>query len=320
MMKIVDRARKAHVMTNNYEWTFSKNPEGQAFGAICDVRKRKKPWNTVVSETIPNFTINDPRSGGLFSFGYVVALPNVSDPPKDPENFWNWAWEITTKRRDLGFGILTKGFHIIHPKTIIASCTLGIFSHLIAGVKWYYKFHEDDRVELDMKITLYQYPGLFVKEPKIVCNGLMNFKDAICYDENGVTLEFFDFTKLPDPTKKTHQINNPRRYEVEFASEDGAILMITNDGGMQKWYDQANSAEAMHEDAGPLTVNKGRYCMPKDVLLSQWEIPYWPKEKISGLAMHIWEGGYGAPDCWNCFRPYPRQSIKYDVKLTAALH
>lgn len=207
------------------------------------------------------------------------------------------------------------------PGRILATCDLALRGATIAGLKWAYLF-KDKPPSVSCLFTFVSttdQPGLWVKEPKLVANGLHGYRTlrvASALDRTIVTSRadgpLIDLERYKDPRRHTKQIPQPDRYSYEFTAEHGA-LKITNDNGLQRWTDDANQLE-------PLTrLGTPAYCLagPEQLLWSRSEVPRWETSDICGLSMHAWEGGYGAPDCLACLRPWPVLGKAYSARLTA---
>ena len=248
-------------------------------------------------------TINDPRYGGLFAFGMVIARPtNPGTLPKNPADFWNEVWEFTSR---------TMPFTL--PGEEAPSM---IFT-------WEYEFaHNLNQLTCTLHATPRLRPDLWYKEPKFSFNGLLGYKSITVYNSQGRQLGTFDLTKYTNPVKKTLQIpySDRFRYILKPKPPVGAkntqfpSLTITfSQNDWRPWLEPAQAAPPLSQLAMKYdgTVTQApKYCLtPQNKLKSQTEVPRWANGDICGVAMHGWEGGYGAPDCWNTFRPWPRVPI-----------
>lgn len=309
-MKIIARRDRVHVETRRVEWTILRDFDGagRAPCVITDVRARRRPWAQLVADTGPaGPSINDPVRGGLGHVGVIACLPKNGREP-DPKNFWNEAWEITTRgpAGAGGYGHADTYVSIVDDHTVKASCQLQVAGQPLMDVAWLYTFGDDDQVDVEISIVPRTVDGLYVKEPKVAFNGLTGYRTLTVTDAAGTTLSRWDLDRHGDPRKHTIQIADPDRRGFHLEAPDWLNLSIELDNVLATWHDQADQAPAMSPNAirvdgsyGPA----GAYCLtPDGHLQGRTELPRWTSPDVCGLAVHGWEGGYGAPDCWNTFR------------------
>lgn len=315
-MKIIDKEDRVHVHTDTLEWTILKQfHSGKGPCYISDVRELKSPWRQLLSDSFLNgHTINDPLNGGAFGFGFIAARP--PDPPA-PDTFWNWAWEVTTRLRGGGFGVANPKVRVEEEK-VYATCMLNVLGLPDMVLTWAYSFHGDKAIcELVASPFAPHYP-LWIKEPKIVVNGLRDYKVLQVQDERGQLLgrtRPLDYYK--DPRKSTMQIWHPHRYAY-LLSGGTYSAKVTYDRALELWMDEANRQPAMSPNAIRIDGSYGpaaAYCLGPNGLKCQTEVPRWADRNVCGLSLHGWEGGYGAPDCWNTFRPWPTKTVKANLSL-----
>ena len=330
--QVIEGPDRVHVLTRRYEWTIMRRASGGRGPCyISDIRRRGSGKQIIRDGGPPFSTVNDPRYGGLFGFGVIVARP--PDPP-DPATFWNWCHELSTHHDGSDTGP-APGYGVAKPivsaaaaptrATVDASCLLILRGTPIATLTWSYIFTWMDAVTCRFEVAFNTAgaAGLYGKEPKITANGFTGgYRYLTVLDENGKVgrPEHYDLRALDNPHLQTKQIDWPRRATIEL-SRGGVnrdTVRVSCDRGLEEWADALEgvpsfSDQEIHPDGsfGP----SPRYCMPKGVRLRQWEAPHWPKVDAAGVLFHLWEGGYGAPACWDTFGPWPPFRTVYATRL-----
>lgn len=301
MTRVVEKPDRVHVFTRSIEWTILKgfsNGRGPCY--ISDIREATRPYRVILRDTAGPHTLNDPRYGGLFGFGFVAA-----DPPPNPdiESFWRWAWEITTRLdgSKIGFGVRDPDVTVTGRDTVRASCRLVLRSDTLADLVWRYRFGHDDIARCLLTVEPRPFPG-WIKEPKVVSNGMTGYRQLIVSDSTGV-LSKHDLMRLSDPRRHTLQIAAPTRELFEFTRPGWQPYIVRLDDGLKAWADAADRDPSMSDLFSPA------YCLNDGRLWHRSEVARWAIDDIAGLLHHGWEGGAGAPDCWNTFRPWPTQPI-----------
>jgi hypothetical protein len=253
----------------------------------------------------PGHTINDPRFGGLFGFGVVAAHP----PDKIiPASFWNWGWEITM-RLDAGptqnFGVCAPVVEITGEDSIRSTCWLACLGVNVMNLKWEYVFGPADQVGCVFTATPHPYAGWFLKEPKFVANGILGYHSLQVTDKTGAALgKPIDLTKKGNPVRSTVQIPNPKRYGYALTTPGKPKLSLVYDLGLGTWTRECDPKQPMSKLQSPA------YCLNAGKMWQRTEVPRWGDIDLCGLVFHGWEGGYGAPDCLNCFRGWPAKQVK----------
>jgi hypothetical protein len=142
-------------------------------------------------------------------------------------------------------------------------------------------------------------------------NGLHGYRTLTVADSAGKQIGTpVDLTRFKDPRKHTLQIPNPDRYGYLLEAQGLPSLRVTNDGGLSAWAGDADTLPPMSKAQSPA------YCLTAGKLCNRTEVPRWDNLDLCGLAMHGWEGGYGAPDCWNCFRPWPTRTVTVNLTVS----
>ena len=316
---------RIHVFTDGIEWTILKKfaqERGPCY--ISDVRTAKK--RLLVDDNAPDnlthHSLNVTTRGGLWGFGLVACYPEEYDFKNyHPEDFWRMGWELTTRLKGTDFGIsyprVGKPF-LYNSKTALSlqtNCHLNCKGQWIAKLRWNYIFQQS-RVNCTFTLeSVENFPGLYIKEPKVVASGLLGMKYMSVYDEDGKNLlDRYDLAQLTDPRRHTKQLPWPKRKYVIFYG-DGWNWRIMCDRNQDVWWQDRCEQREMTEHGTP------QYCYDrKGNLKSQWEVPKFKDSDRVGVLLHIDEGGYGAPDCLACFRPWPQKGIKYEWKLMASLN
>lgn len=266
-------------------------------GPIQAITLRKKPWTKLQRETpATGQTINDPRYGGVFGFGCIVADElNAAD-------FWQHAWEITTRNAT-----------IQNNRAI-----LRVNQYELFDVEWSYDFL-DQEVLATVTITPYPNPTLLLKEPKLVFNGWRGYTDVVALDAKANRLGQWRLDDYPDPRKKTIQVGSTKRaaYVLLQPNQPG-VRIYMSPGQWAPWYNAADLAPPPSDQAiayDGTVVAAPDYCLLHNHLKQQTEITHWKQWNVAGIMNHGWEGGYGAPDCWNAFRSYPTRAITLRASL-----
>jgi hypothetical protein len=248
-------------------------------------------------------TLNDPRFGGGFGFGLIACRPANGKEP-DPANFWNECWELTSRTLD--------NIRIVDTDTnrvVTAELHIPAQAAPVMTLQWNYKMLAN---KIECKLVATPHPSdkpLFYKEPKLVFNGLQGFDKLIVRNKNHSVLNTFKLENYTNPTKSTCQIPYPSRWAYTFFKNPERITIYFDHACWRDWLDDANKAKPMSNKAmkynGDLVLAP-KYCLTQTGRLkSQAEVPRWDAPDVCGLILHAWEGGYGAPDCWNTFRPWP---------------
>jgi hypothetical protein len=285
--------------TNTYTWL-------RDAATYSRVHPRANPKAPLVKDDTEKQTrtINDPRYGGLFAFGMIIARPPI---PHDKAEFWNHVWEFTSRTLAQADPDKTEGMFILPAET--TPCL---------RVKWEYEFSQNmNQLSAVVTATPQFRDDIWYKEPKLCFNGLLGYKTCDVFDIHGKKLQTYDLTKFTNPVRKTCQIPHKTRFRYVLRPKATQFPQLTirfSQIDWNPWLKPANAAEplsnlSMGYDGSIKPAPK--YCLaPDGRLKNQTEIPRWGKDDLCGLAIHGWEGGYGAPDCWNTFRPWPRVPIR----------
>lgn len=288
------------------EWVIRREFESGNRGP-CYIAEINHKGTRLLDDPSGVATLNDPRFGGLWGFGCIVANP---PPDYRTRNFWSWAWDLTTRLSgaETGFGVTS--FKIEDPVTngdsvaVHAEAEMCVKHQPIFELDWRYRFTEQ-RASCDLKVSIV-YDGddqLYLKEPKITANGLAGFRTLSVRDAHGHPLKPWNFNlaNLKNPSRKTQQISDTARSSVEL-STFGTRVRLINDRGFDAWYAERNSANSFDSDP----ANSPIYCLRNGDLKDQWEIVRLGAADRTAVIQHVDEGGSGAPDCWVCFRPLIR--------------
>jgi hypothetical protein len=289
-------------------WEVAEDFEGYSGpGAIRSVYGPK--GGCLVQDDPSVWTLNDPRSGGLFAVGLVVAVPQKH------ETFWQWGWEATGRYADKGGGFGVRDFSC--QATSDSSCTTvatyAILDKPLCTVTRRFSFDAGDLrggfrdiAHCDITIECHDFPEAFVKEPKIVASSIRGGRFVQCADSKGKALERpYDTWHLHDPAVHTHQMPYPERRRVRV-STGIAGWVFDCDNGLDAWRKDADAeTETL---AGILPTPP--YCLrPDGGLIARWEVPHGDGDRRIGVFFHAWEGGYGAPDCGGAYRPWPSGKV-----------
>lgn len=318
---------RVHVHTPRFEWTILRRFDAKAKRGPCyvsDVRLRSKPYSRIAFERYGDarHTINDPELGGLFGFGVVVAdpPPGACEAAVDESEFWSWGWEITS-RLDAGgkvpsFGLAgVKVVPAVAAGMVTVDATGGFWvrGDLVMALRWRYRFGPGDRVACAFTAKP-AIADLWIKEPKLVFAGWRDPKTLTVYDERGAQLgPVYDLTRLKDPARHTLQIAAPTRRR--FVLEGDFRADVDVDRQISRWTSEADAAAPMSERFSPA------YCLDgAGDLWDRFEVARRgdADRGVTGLYDHAWEGGYGAPDCWTCFRPWPSSTITTTASVELA--
>lgn len=265
-------------------------------------------------------TLNDPRFGGLWGFGCIVAAP-----PSDyrSRNFWSWAWDLTTRLSgfDTGFGVTNYSISDIRTAggkvEVDAAVTMSIRHQPVFAVTWRYSFTEHRATcQLRVAIVWEDDEQLYLKEPKITANGLSGFRMLSVSDAQGKPLKptSFRLATLKSPSRKTQQIGDLARHTVKLTAPGSPALVLTNDLGFDTWRAQRDAAPPLDADPSRSPI----YCLKDGKLKAQWEIVRNGNADRAAVIQHVDEGGSGAPDCLICFRPLARGAV-YEASLSCRI-
>lgn len=304
-VRIVDAGDRLHVLTPGYEWTILRAfADGRGPCYISDVRERAGQFRQVIRDGGLGHTINDEHFGGLFGFGVVAAMP---PPSPEPATFWDWGWEITTRLDGAG-GWGVAGQTVISRVAggvayVSARCHLVVHGNRVAELSWDYVFGPGDEVTVELDVEPIPLPGLWIKEPKLVANGLRGYRHLAVAAADGSPLAGYDLTTLHDPRRHTQQVAEARRYRYDLTGLRRPPLSLTYDLGLDVWTRDADRDAPMSTRCTPA------YCLNDGKLWDRTEVTRDSLADLCGLLWHGWEGGTGADDCWSCFRPWPTEDV-----------
>jgi hypothetical protein len=258
----------------------------------------------------------------LFSFGLVVAYP-AAVPDASAANFWQWSWEATGRYGGRGatFGISAWDVSA-DGDTAHSVVTHSLLGRPLMTVHRRYSFDAGDRtrgerdiVHCRFKIECHEFEGAFVKEPKITVASIRGARYVQAADKLGHALgRSMDARLLTDPAVHTHQIPNPRRERVRVTTGlAGWVFACDNARPEEPWTALAN--EQCGQDLSHLLPSPAYCTAPDGTLNSRWEFVK-GRDPRGGLFFHWWEGGYGAPDCGNTWRPWPSGRV-FDAYASA---
>ena len=208
--------------TKSYTWSqLSSSP---AWNLVSHTKTRR----ILVKDNLDpqKRTINDPRYGGLFAFGLVIARPSVpGELPADPADFWNEVWEFTSR---------TLPFRLPGEQT---DCLT---------VNWGYEFsHNMNQLKATVVATPQPHrPDLWYKEPKLSFNGLLGYKTLEVFDVNSRSLGTFDLRKYTNPVRKTCQIPYPTRYRYVLRPKSTQFPNLTITFDQKDWNPWVRPANA----------------------------------------------------------------------------
>lgn len=303
-------------------WTKpTRDPETGAVVGPGYIGRMVRPDGTMLVDDYfhSDINTNDPRTGGLGSFGVQLGRRNEFYP--DPDEIYNYTWNLTERinaHEGAGLGVCATRIldgprlnELEQAIFVIENDLSDIYSYPLPILRVRRNYQIDvSSVKCATRVTMMwdgnDFP-LFIKEPKIVAHSLggadsrsPQYRYLEVFAQDGKRIRKYDLWQLPDPTVKTLQLRMGDRFRLRFSdtrrSQFFNVIGATTDGnsvipwkyasyGFDQWAQNMNERERFVAECN------SRYCLqgpskrfspedaPEPTLSRNWEATRWASGK-----------------------------------------